>query len=142
MAIRRISRVRTEVAPEEKAKQLRLMKEKVKSIAEKQIEINRLTALVAGETTELMRAMKAGKLSHVETSVALVDIVRSAGKSSNVIDVKAFFKKVGGATDDFFAAVSIGVTKAKDILGQKELDKITKTTPGTPGEEKLKVTIR
>lgn len=142
MAIRRISRVRTEVAPEEKARQLRLMKEKLKSIAENQIEIDRLSKVVAGLTTGLMQDMKAGKLSHVENSIAFVDIVRSAGKASNVIDVKAFFKKVGGATDDFFAAVSIGVTKAKDILGQKELDKITTTTPGKAGDEKLKLTIR
>jgi hypothetical protein len=33
--------------------------------------------------------------------------------------------------EDFFACCVIGVTKAKAVMGQKELDRISTTVPGT-----------
>lgn len=137
MTIRRISRVRTPAAAKKTKHE---MQETLKSIAKMQATIASLESNIAPLLESLQKDMEAAKLVFLECDTATADIVRSAGKSSNVINAKKFFDKV--EEDDFFACATISVTKAKEILGQKELDKITKKTPGTPGEPKLKVTPR
>ena len=142
MVIRRISRVRAPVAAAASVKTRRQMIETLKSIAKMQETYESLGRNIIKLSDVLQKDMEDANLKILECEDAIADIVRSAGKTSNVIDVRKFFKKVGGATDDFFASISVGVTKAKEILGQKELDKIMDSTPGKPGEPKLKVTLR
>ncbi len=133
--IRRVTRGATQKAnprAESRAKEL------LQLISNLEEEIGGLQYALKENLEELETVMKGGKLSEVSEGKATAAFVRSSGKAQNIIDPKKFFNKVD--EEDFFAAVTISVTKAKDLLGQKELDKITKTIPAKPGDEKLKIT--
>lgn len=132
--IRRLSRGAKQdlTAHENEAKEL------LKSIANTEEKLAKLQATLQADLDLLEQTMKAGKLSQVSEGKATAAFVQSAGKAQNVIDPKKFFNKVDEA--DFFASVSVSVTKAKAVLSQKELDRITTKIPATPGEAKLKIT--
>ena len=136
----RIRRVRAGAAlptdPAKTAKAKRLLK----SISNLENEIGELNASLKGIVEELEVLMKESHLSRVAEGDAVAEFVRPAGKAQNIIDARKFYAKVD--EDDFFSAISVLVTKAKEILGQKELDKITTTIPGKTGEEKLKITYK
>lgn len=139
MAIRRISRTRTapEAAPVA-GKTKRQLIESLKSIAKIQATIEQLQKNLTPQIDQLQADMVKAKLVFLDCDDATADIVRSAGKSQVTINPKKFYAKV--AEEDFFACCTIGVTKAKAVMGQKELDRISTTVPGKPGEPKLKVT--
>lgn len=140
MTATRIRRIRS-VTPEGTPKILtRQMADTLKSISILQRQIDMMTAEVATRSDQLMKAMTKAGLTHFDVEGADADIARSAGKATNTIDPALLFKKVD--RDDFFSAISVSVTKAKALLGQKELDSITTTTPGKPGEPKLKITLK
>lgn len=65
------------------------------------------------------------------------EIKTPMGRESREIDVKKFQKAV--SADDFYACVKIGVTEAKKVLSEKELDKISKITPAKTGDPILKI---
>lgn len=135
----RIRRVRNDVAKLKANKaNTAIMKDLLQSIAKLQEEAACATREAAERETALFGLMTAGAVDRVEVADAVAEVTQSAGKASNIIDVKAFRKKV--SDDDFLACISVGVTKAKEVLGQKELDKITTTIPGKTGEKKLKIT--
>ena len=113
-------------------------KELLQLISNLEEEIGGLQYALKENLEELETVMKGGKLSEVSAGKAHAALVRPAGKTQNIIDVKKFFNAV--EEDDFFSAVSVLVTKAKELLGQKELDKITRSIPGKLGDEKLKIT--
>ena len=113
-------------------------KELLQLISNIEIEMSDLNVALKENMEELEELMQEHRLSEVSAGKAHAALVRPAGKTQNIIDVKKFFKAVD--EDDFFSAVSVLVTKAKELLGQKELDKITRSIPGKLGEEKLKIT--
>lgn len=113
-------------------------KELLQLISNIEVEMSDLNVSLKENMEELEELMQEHRLSEVSAGKAHAALVRPAGKTQNIIDVKKFFKAVD--EDDFFSAVSVLVTKAKELLGQKELDKITRSIPGKLGEEKLKIT--
>lgn len=134
----RIRRVRAGAAlPTDPAKTVKA-KRLLKLISNLEQEIGEKNATLKETLEELEVVMKAGHLDSVSEGKAHATFVRPAGKTQNVIDARKFYDKVD--EDDFFSAISVLVTKAKELLGQKELDKITTSIPGKAGEEKLKIT--
>lgn len=113
-------------------------KEILQSIAEKEDEIASLSSSLAALKEELEQEMRAGRLTSVTEGQYTAAIVRPSGKAQNVIDAHKFYDLV--EQEDFFGAVSVSVSKAKELLGQKELDKITTKIPAKPGDEVLKIT--
>ena len=103
-----------------------------------EVEISDLNSALKENMEELEEHMRKGHLSSVSAGDALAEFVKPAGKAQNIIDPKKFYERVD--EDDFFSAVSVLVTKAKELLGEKELGKITQRIPGKTGEEKLKIT--
>ena len=137
----RIRRIRNDVAKLKVNSAAKgILEDTLKSIAKLADQAAKINAEIAQKETELFDMMLKNKFEKVEVEAATAEITQSAGKSTNIIDVKAFRKKV--SDDDFLACISVGVTKAKEVLGQKELDKITTTIPGKTGEKKLKITRR
>lgn len=130
--IRGVSKATQSTLHEKRAKEL------LQLISNIEIEMSDLNVALKENMEELEELMQEHRLSEVSAGKAHAALVRPAGKTQNIIDVKKFFKAVD--EDDFFSAVSVLVTKAKELLGQKELDKITRSIPGKLGDEKLKIT--
>lgn len=137
----RIRRVRNDVAKLKANKaNVAIMKDLLQSIAQLQEKAAEATRESAEKEATLFTLMHNGSVDRVEGEDAIAELTQSAGKATNIIDVKAFRKTV--SDEDFLACISVGVTKAKEVLGQKELDRITTTIPGKTGDKKLKITRR
>lgn len=94
----------------------------------------------AAAEAELFALMTKKRMTTAESFDATAEITRSAGKTQNIVKPEALYALL--EEQDFFHCVSVSVTKAKEFLGKKELDGITKSIPGTPGEPTLKVTLK
>lgn len=72
--------------------------------------------------------MKKYKLNGVTDGHLIAELVEQFTRESRVIDPQRFFNAVT-RQDDFWECVEVAIGKAKKVLSEKELDKITKTTP-------------
>lgn len=106
-------------------------------------ELESLQANLKRDTDALLAAMKEAGITRHELD-GLVHIVaelqRSPGRATNVVDPKAYRGLV--SEQDFYESISVSVTKARELVPGKQLAAITKHTPGKPGEETVKVTVR
>jgi hypothetical protein len=116
------------------------MRATLQSIAKMQATIVQLQANISPLVEQLEEQMVKAKMTTLECAEAIAAITRSAGKASTTIDAKKFYDVVD--EDDFFACVTVGVTKAKTVLGQKEIDKISTKVPGTAGPQKLSIVLK
>ena len=135
----RIRRLRTEKAFDEVA-----AKKLLKSIAIQMESIAALNSALSTDrdTLSAMLQEAGGKSVSIAVSgkTAFAEVVRSAGKSQNIIDPKALQKKL--KPEEFLQCISVSVTKTRGFLGEKELALITTTIPGTTGEPTLKVSLK
>lgn len=95
------------------------------------------TELAAAEAS-LMAKMKRGKLVEIGVQGHVATIERAAGRTSNVVDPKKFRSLVKD-DNEFFGAITVSMTEAKKLLPEKTLGRITTSTPGKAGEEKIKI---
>lgn len=135
--IRRVRRTAKKVAAPSKA-QMAAQVDRLNSIANLQTQIEDLQRRMAKEEASLFVFMTDNNLDHMDGENCFADIKQSAGKSVNLIDPKGLRGKLKNDAD-FYACISVSVTKAKEFLSGKELDGITTTIPGTAGPRKLKV---
>ena len=138
MTIRRITRVRNvePVAPKKTKSQ---MLATLQSIAKMQATIASLTANIKPLFESLEEDMIAAKMLTLDCDLATASITQSSGKSSVTIDPKKFYDKV--SEEDFFASITVGMAKAKVVMGQKEIDRISTTVPGKAGPKKLSIEL-
>ena len=111
------------------------------SIATATREVAALNKQIEEETKSLYLLMKARKVTEVEDTLATAAVVIPAGRGSTWIDPHKFREAVPD-DKEFFAAITIGVTAAKQVLGQKEIDAISVKTPAVKGEETVKITMK
>lgn len=130
--IRGVSKATQSTLHEKRAKEL------LQLISNIEVEISELQDALKANLEELESEMKEGGIDKLTKGNATATFVRSAGKSQNIVDPKKFHSCVD--EKDFYSAISVSITKAKELLGQKELDRITTTIPAKVGEEKLKIT--
>jgi hypothetical protein len=116
------------------------MLETLQSIAKMQKTVDQLVNNIKPLAEKLQKDMTSAGIVSLAGAEAYADISRSPGKSQTTIDPKKFFAKVD--EEDFFACCAIGVTKAKTVLGQKEIDRIAETVSGKLGEPVLKVKLK
>ena len=83
-------------------------------------------------------AMKKAKTEEVRSGRWKGIITRSAGRETNVVDPVAF-RKLVKEDKDFYSAITVSITNARKVLPTKTLETITKTTPGKPGPEVVKL---
>lgn len=117
----------------------REMMDKLKLISEiqKVVEYHLKTAATARQ--ELLEDMLKYGLTVMETPTGEVgEITQSAGKAKYTIDPVTLRKRLKD-DKEFYACISVSVTKVKDFLSGKEYSDIAKFTPGNPGEKTLKV---
>jgi hypothetical protein len=95
---------------------------------------------LAAAETELFMFMTDNGLEHLDVPRAVADITQSSGKSVNIVDPKAL-RTLLKKDSDFYSCISVSITKVKELVAGKELDKITTTIPATPGPRKLKVKL-
>ncbi len=74
----------------------------------------------------------------VETSKGVGEIYTPPIRASNSVDIKKFFSKV--SKKDFFNTATVPMGKVKQVLSEKEVDKITITGHTTQKPDQLKVT--
>lgn len=85
---------------------------------------------------ELIAAMKSAKLTEFSSGGWSGVITKSAGRATNTVDPAAFRKLIKN-DKEFYSAVSVSIVDARKLLPGKILDKITTTTQGKPGPEKI-----
>ncbi len=114
------------------------IEELMKSISSAEAIIAEQNEHIKQSIPKLYDLMKAQGMEAHRVDDIIAELYRSAGRATNIVDPKAFRKLV---TDDaeFYSAVSVSITKAKEILPKKQLDSITTTIPGKLGEETVKV---
>lgn len=135
-SVRRIRRSRSVPA----GGKLDRLDEVLKSIATLDADAARRDAERKELAEEAEALMVSLKLTTREVDTAIAEMVRSAGKATNTIDPKKFMNAV--EEKDFFAAISVSVTKAKELLPGKTLERMTTTVAGKAGDPKLKVTLK
>lgn len=86
---------------------------------------------------EFAKELRKQKVRSFSAAGYLGELVTPSGRSTNTVDARAFRKLVDD--DDFYASIAVSVSAAKKVLPQKALDKITTTTPGKPGAERVEI---
>lgn len=131
--VRRIRR-RTAAAPSELAGNIEIL---MKSIANATDAMAALKVKIDTETATLCELMAKAREDKHEYGDLVAERFKPSGRSSTVIDPRKFYNTV--EEDDFFDSVTVSVTKAKGILSERALAKISNTIPGTPGAETVKI---
>lgn len=109
----------------------------MKSISDMQVSLAELTANLTTYKESLYAAMKAAKVSQHKVAGILAEIYCPPGKAQNIVDPKKFHELT--SDKDFYSAISVSVTKAKEVLPGKELATIMTKIPAKPGKETVKV---
>lgn len=92
--------------------------------------VKKLQAEMAEVSMDVFATMRAKKLDSWPSSdganEAVIEI--KTGKSTTYVDPETFFKAV--KRDEFFSAVKVSITEAKQVLPGKAFDRIAQVTPG------------
>lgn len=87
---------------------------------------------------ETMAAMENAGQTEVQTSGgSTVKVEIPHGRSVTIVSPQKFKALV--TEEDFFSCIKVQVTEAKKVLGEKQLAKISKVTPGVDGDPRLKI---
>lgn len=139
MVTARIRRLTPNVKKTLDPKVVKALKAHLKLIAKAEADMSASRRLAAEAEIYMLDTMRKHKIESVTGDDGEVaTITQTAGKGSNYIDPLALRKKVKD-DKDFYSAITVSISKAKDILSGKEFEALAKFTPGTPGEPKLKV---
>ena len=109
----------------------------MKSIAIAEDTIADLDAKRKTELHRLHELMTRAKETSHECGELVAKRVTPAGKSSTCIDPYKFYKAVD--EKDFFDSVVVSVTKARGVLSERALSKVSRVTPGVAGPETVKI---
>lgn len=133
----RIKRPVTSIVPASDKVQ---MQDLVQSIAMIDRDVERMIEERKLKIARLLKLMQVYKQVSVEVEGAVAERYTPMGRAVSRIDPVAFAERT--SEDDFFECIEVVRKRAEKVLAGKELDDITDTTPGKPGEETVKVTRR
>ena len=134
---RRIRVSRTAVAPVSRTDSKR-MDALLTSLCDTAHQMKSLANSQAEEMAELMKLMGASRKTELQNDAGTAKIVTPAGRRTVTIDPVKFSEAV--SADDFYACVSVGMEKAKKVLSEREIEKISTIKPAVPGDPKLVIT--
>lgn len=120
----------TVVFDEKKAKEL------LQSIAKCDESLAHLQAVRKEQYDKLQEMMVTTNRINVEVGDLVGDIINENGNVQNIIDPCKFYKEVGGG-DDFFGCVNVVALRARKVLPERILEKITIRTEGASKGKKL-----
>lgn len=138
-SIRRVRR-RSEQAPVDEIdfKNRKDLSDLVDQVVARQQELTHAALHLADAEARLLRLMQAMKIAETKQGNYIATVERPQGRATRTVDPKAFHELVD-SDKDFYNAVSVSITEAKKLLPEKTLGKIITTTPGKPGEPRVKV---
>lgn len=116
---------------------LRAMDSILKSISKIDLEVRQRQVAREESVKKLRKLMKTYKLSVHEAHGMIASVFRPAGRSTSTVDPYDYQKLV--TDEEFMSTVKVQITEAKKVLPEKELLKITQTTPAKLGEETIEV---
>lgn len=122
----------------EVARILEELKERADSIDALQHQIEVLQEDLKKAKESMQNTMMSIGVAEVRGLHSLAEVVTPQGRASTVIDPEAYYQKV--ELSEFFDSVKVLKTQATSYLSGKELQSISKTTPGKPKDPVLKVT--
>ena len=135
-AVRKINRSKT--VDRTQARHQNALKSLVNEVGDAQKEIERLTAFIKESMPKIETHLKGAVLTEYQAANgALAHWVTPASRATSTISVAGFKKLV--PYKDFMASVSVTKKAASELLGERELAKITTTIPASPKEPELKV---
>lgn len=139
MALPRVVRVR--MRPSAEVEQKARLETQVKAAAALQESIAARTDQLKERMQEIERLMKLCGLQTYATHEGDEAFFETPeGRSTTVVDPRLFYNAVG--EKNFWSAVTVGVTKAKEVLSGKELERISRKTIPGPKEPVLRVRSR
>lgn len=109
----------------------------VNKIRAAQVAMAEAQEIIDNSMPDLEAAMKDAGLDFYSTDHGKAFFKEQKGRVTNKIDVRAYAEAVD--EDEFYESVSVSVTKAKDYLPKKALDKITTRIEPAPKDPKLVV---
>lgn len=91
------------------------------------------------EVSDLIQdIMKTNGSMEATSETGIAKMVTPRSNSKTVIDPEQFRDEVKD-DEDFYGAISVGVTAARKILPQRTIDRISETTTGKPKEPVVKI---
>jgi hypothetical protein len=111
-------------------------KELLQSIAKCDESMAHLSSVRQEQYDKLSKMMMDAKVINVEVDGNVADIISEMGNAQNTIDPVKFYKAVQDEKD-FFGCISVSVTKARSVLPERLLEKITVHTPGVSKGKRL-----
>lgn len=115
------------------------MDDKVNVIANAMRKISELQYTIDEYTAELQPLMHSAGVTEHTTKKGTAKLVTPKGRASTTIDPVEFEAEVD--SEEFYAAVKVQVTKAKEVLSGKQYSKLAQITPAVPEKEKVVVTL-
>lgn len=135
------TRRRPRVRPDEPVAQ-RVTRTKAEQMLTETLERMEMMAAMAEQNEaariQIMAYMKANKLTDMKVAKGSANISHTKGRATNTIDPKGFHE-LCESDKDFYSAISVSVTKAKEVVASKALERITTSVPGTVGPDVLKI---
>ena len=120
---------------------LNRLRDELHSIANARIELAAKTAELSGRERALFLDMKESHIGLVDTELATAEVVTPVGRVVNVIDPKKFQEAVP-SLQDFWDCVTVSITKAKAVLGEREIERISTSTPGATKPPELVIKLK
>lgn len=110
----------------------------VDSLFTRQEQIKQLEASIKYDLKTLEDEMDRLGIQKIESQSAVAEFQASKGRATTVVNSVAYVTRYQPGTPEF-DAVTIGITKARELLSKKEFDKLATIIPAKPGDPKLVV---
>lgn len=119
---------KAQAAAEKKAEARKRIDELLKSVAKAEAEIDRAQAVLHPMHQEIEKLLRDHNIESHSNGVYRTEIAETFSRQSTDIDPKKFRAEVPEKI--FWDCITVGVTKAKEILGEKEVMRIATVVPG------------
>ncbi len=111
--------------------------EQLKSISECDEAIDRAMSLKEAALAKVEELMRENRIEVIDNGKLIAELAEGFTRQSRTIDPRKFRTKV--TNDQFWGSIEVSVTKAKQFLGEKELNGISDVVPSQSTGFHLKV---
>lgn len=109
------------------------------SIINKKKRADALNEEISREMTILLKEMQGFKIRMLDVDQGEAEVFTPVGKSCTIVDPMAFHAAV--SEEDFYACIKVAVTKAREVLSEKELQTISETKQPCKKDPVLRIKV-
>lgn len=109
----------------------------VNNISNHMLSVEALTAEINTMMPQLDELMSRFNMRQYAGTAGIAEYVAQQGRAVNTVDPAGYADLV--SAEDFYASISVSITKAKQFLSERELKKVTTTIPAETKPPKLVV---